>query len=372
MRRWLPAFAALSGIWGASFALIKVAVDAGVPPVWVALWRCLLGAVTLGVVLVLRGERIPRDRALWGHSAVVAVLLNTVPFILFPFGETRVSSVLAGVINATTPLFTLAFAVLTVPEERRPGARRLLGLALGFVGVLTVLGVWHGVGPGEAAGGLACLAAACCYGAGFAYLRRFLSGRPESVTTLSALQIGCAAAELAVIAPLAAGAPHWPGAGPAAALLVFGMVGTGFAYLLNLGLVRTAGTTAASSVIYVMPLWSTAIGALFLAEPVGWNALAGGALVVAAVALTRPARRRTVPVVPDASDAAAPGIPVGHRVSDEADEAPKPCQAVGQGARRPGDGAYEDAAHGDLPPERNLPDKPVGTGLIGQPYSYPT
>ncbi|MDH6710988.1 drug/metabolite transporter (DMT)-like permease [Kitasatospora sp. MAA19] len=304
MRRWLPGFVALSAIWGASFALIKVAVEAGVPPLWVALWRCVLGAVTLWTILVLRGERAPRDRALWGHSAVLAVLLNTVPFTLFSFGETRVSSVLAGVMNATTPLFTLLFAVLTVPAERRPGARRLSGLALGFVGVLTVLGVWRGIGSGEAAGGLACLVAACCYGAGFAYLRRFLSGRPESVVTLSAVQIACATVELAFIAPFAAGAPHWPGAGAAGALLVLGAVGTGLAYLLNLGLVRTAGTAVASAVTYVMPLWSTALGAAFLAEPVGWNALVGGVLVIAAVVLTRP-RPGPRPAVAAASTAAA-------------------------------------------------------------------
>ncbi|MFJ6381693.1 DMT family transporter [Kitasatospora sp. NPDC092039] len=290
MRRWLPGFVALSAIWGASFALIKVAVDAGVPPLWVALWRCLLGAATLWAVLAVRGERAPRDRALWGHSAVVAVLLNAVPFTLFPFGETRVSSVLAGVMNATTPLFTLLFSVLTVPEERRPGARRLAGLGLGFLGVLTVLGVWRGLGAGATAGALACLAAACCYGAGFAYLRRFLSGRPESVVSLSALQITCAVVELALVAPFAAGAPHWPGGGPALALLALGAVGTGLAYLLNLALVRGAGATVASAVTYVMPLWSTALGAAFLHEPVGWNALAGGALVVAAVVLTRPSR----------------------------------------------------------------------------------
>ncbi|MEU9073284.1 DMT family transporter [Kitasatospora sp. NPDC048538] len=288
MRRWLPGFVALSAIWGASFALIKVAVEAGVPPVWVAFWRCALGAATLWAILLLRRGGAPRDRALWGHSAVVAVLLNSVPFTLFSFGETRVSSVLAGVLNATTPLFTLLFAVLVVPQERRPGVRRLCGLAVGFAGVLTVLGVWRGIGSGEAVGGLACLAAACCYGAGFAYLRRFLSGRPESVVALSAVQITCATAESAVIAPLAAGAPHWPGAGGAGALLVLGAVGTGLAYLLNLGLVRTAGTGVASAVTYVMPLWSTALGAVLLAEPVGWNALVGGALVVAAVALTRP------------------------------------------------------------------------------------
>ncbi|WP_369182739.1 DMT family transporter [Streptomyces sp. Y1] len=300
MRSWLPGFTALSAIWGASFALIKVAVDAGVPPVWVAAWRCVLGAATLWAILLARGERAPRDRALWGHSAAVAVLLNTVPFTLFSFGETEVSTVLAGVMNATTPLFTVLFTVLTVREERRPGARRLLGLALGFAGVLTVLGVWHGLGAGATTGALACLAAACCYGAGFAYLRRFLSGRTESVTVLSALQIGCAAAELALVAPFAAGAPHWPGAGAAAALLALGAFGTGVAYLLNLGLVRAAGTTVASAVTYAVPLFSTALGATVLDEPVGWNALAGGALVIAAVALTRPRR------APAAAPATAP------------------------------------------------------------------
>ncbi|MGW2251661.1 DMT family transporter [Kitasatospora sp. NPDC001660] len=290
VRRWWPGFVVLSAIWGASFALIKVAVDAGVPPPWVALWRSLLGAGTLWAILALQRERAPRERAAWGHSAVVAVLLNTVPFTLFSFGETKVSSVLAGVMNATTPLFTLLFAVATVAEERSPGARRLSGLALGFAGVLTVLGVWRGVGAGEVVGGLACLGAACCYGAGFAYLRRFLAGRPYTAAALSAVQITCAAAELAVIAPLGAGAPHWPGTGPAAALLVLGAAGTGFAYVLNLGLVRSAGTTVASAVTYVTPLWSTALGAALLSEPVGWNALVGGAAVIAAVVLTRPAR----------------------------------------------------------------------------------
>ncbi|MFC5662349.1 DMT family transporter [Kitasatospora misakiensis] len=306
-RSWWPGFVALSAIWGASFALIKVAVDAGVPPVWVAAWRCLLGAAALWTILAVRREAAPRDLATWGHSAVVAVLLNAVPFVLFSYGETRVSSVLAGVMNATTPLFALLFALAAVPGEPRPGPRRLAGLVLGFAGVLTVLGVWHGFGAGAPAGGsgavggsggsgagsavvvggLACLAATCCYGAGFAYLRRHLSTRPHSATALSAAQITCGGAELAVAAPLAAGAPHWPGAGAAAALLVLGALGTGVAYILNLDLVRTAGTAVAAAVTYVTPLWSTALGALLLAEPVGWNTLAGGLAVIAAVALTR-------------------------------------------------------------------------------------
>ncbi|MFE6864957.1 DMT family transporter [Kitasatospora sp. NPDC057692] len=286
-RRWWPGFVALSAIWGASFALIKVAVDAGAPPVWVAAWRCLLGAAALWAILAARREAAVRDLATWGHCAVVAVLLNAVPFVLFSYGETRVSSVLAGVMNATTPLFALLFALAAVPGEPRPGPRRIGGLVLGLAGVLTVLGVRHGLGSGSMGGGLACLAATCCYGAGFAYLRRHLSTRPHSAAAVSAAQITCAAVELAVAAPLAAGAPHWPGVGAAAALLVLGAVGTGVAYVLNLDLVRTAGTAVAAAVTYVTPLWSTALGALLLAEPVGWNTLAGGLAVIAAVVLIR-------------------------------------------------------------------------------------
>ncbi|WP_395293720.1 DMT family transporter [Kitasatospora hibisci] len=287
-RRWWPGFVALSAIWGASFALIKVAVDAGVAPVWVACWRCVLGAAALWTILTLRREPAPRAPAVWGHSAVAAALLNAVPFALFSYGETRVGSVLAGVMNAATPLFTVLFTVVAVPGERRPGPRGPAGLALGFAGVLTVLGVWRGFGSGEAGGGLACLAATCCYGAGFAYLRRHLSGRPYTATALSATQIVCAAAESAVVAPLAAGPPSWPGTGPAAALLALGVLGTGVAYIINLDLVRTAGTAVAAAVTYVTPLWSTALGALLLGEPVGWNTLLGGVAVIAAVVLTRP------------------------------------------------------------------------------------
>src|SRR5437763_4541389 len=95
--QWAPGFVVLSAIWGSSFALIKVAVEAGVAPVWVALWRCLFGALALWAVCLARRVPVPRDQRTWGHAAVVAALLNAVPFALFAYGETHVSSVLAGV-----------------------------------------------------------------------------------------------------------------------------------------------------------------------------------------------------------------------------------------------------------------------------------
>jgi drug/metabolite transporter (DMT)-like permease len=290
--RWVPTFVALSVIWGSSFALIKVAVDAGVTPMWVALWRCAFGALALLVICLVRRTALPRGRAAWGHALVLAALVNALPFTLFAFGETRVSSVLAGVWNATTPLMTLVFMLAVVPQER-PTVRRLLGLLVGFSGVMIVLGVWRGLDGATVTGSLACLGATAGYGAGFAYTRRFFSGRPESAAALSAAQIGCAALELVVVTPIAAGAPTWPGWGAGAALIVLGAAGTGIAFVMSLGVIRAAGPTVASTVTYVTPLWSTLLGAVLLAEPLGWNTVAGGLVVIFGVVLTRaPSARR--------------------------------------------------------------------------------
>ncbi len=302
--RWLPGFVLLSAIWGASFALIKVAVDAGVPPPWVAFWRCLLGAATLWVMVAATRRGARRDRndpgdrrfwrawRVWGHAAVAALLLNTVPFVLLAYGETRVTSVEAGVLNAATPLFTVVFAILLIPSER-PGRWRLVGLALGLAGVSVVLGIWQlnlEGSVGVVVGGSCCLGAATCYGAGFAYTRRHLTGLPLPAATLAALQVSCATVELAVAAPLIGGAPGAPGRVGVAvvgALVVLGVLGTGVAYLINTYLVRTAGATVASTVTYAIPVWSTGIGAAVLGEAVGWSTVVGGVLVVAAIALTR-------------------------------------------------------------------------------------
>ncbi|TCO62558.1 drug/metabolite transporter (DMT)-like permease [Actinocrispum wychmicini] len=293
-KRWVPAFLVLSTIWGSTFLLIKIAVTAGVPPMWVGAIRCLFGALALwGMVLVSR-ERVPRDPKVWGHTAVVALLLNSVPFPLFAFGETKISSVLAGVWNATTPLATLVFVLLLLPDER-PSARRLFGMATGFLGVLVVLGVWNGVESGPLIGTLSCLVATTCYGAAFAYTRRFLAGRPESATVLSAAQVTWGTVHLGLVAPLVEGIPQWPGWGAVAALVVMGALGTGLAYRLNFTVIRAAGSTVASTVTYVTPLFSTMLGAVFLQEPVGWNTASGAVLIIFGVVLAQTVRQRPRP-----------------------------------------------------------------------------
>lgn len=294
-RRWPAAFVALAAIWGTSFLFIKVAVGS-MHPLHVALGRCAIGLATLLVLLVLSRERLPRGRALWGHFAVMAVLFNTVPFTLFAFGEERVSSVLAGIWNATTPLLTLPVAVLALPGERATRAK-IAGLLIGFAGVVVVLGPWRGAGGGALAGSLACLGAAACYGLGFVYTRRFVSGRPESAVVLSAAQLTMATVQLAlgslIFAPTLRETPS-----PRAllSLLALGALGSGVAYVLNFRVLRAAGATTASTVTYLIPLFSTVAGVVVLGEGVTWNEPLGAVVVLTGVAVSqgllrpRPAR----------------------------------------------------------------------------------
>ncbi len=169
-------FALLAVVWGASFLFIKVGLG-GLSPTQVALTRVALGALALAVVLAVRRRPLPRDPGLWGHLAVVSVLLCAVPFLLFSWAEQYISSGLARIFNATTPLVTMVLAAAALPEERFTPPR-VLGLLLGFLGVLTIVGVWHGVDVSHRlTAQLACLGATACYGACFVYLRRFVSPR---------------------------------------------------------------------------------------------------------------------------------------------------------------------------------------------------
>ncbi|MCM2428843.1 DMT family transporter [Streptomyces sp. RKAG337] len=288
--RWWDALVLLSVIWGSSFLLMKVGVGV-LPPAYVTLVRLVVGAVTLLVWLRATGGRLPRGAGVWGHLAVTGALVNVAPFTLFAWGEQRVSSVVAGIFNAATPLLTMLVVTVVLPGER-PGARRLLGMPIGFAGVLVVLGVWRGADGSDLAGQLACLAAAGCYAVGFPYAQRFLAGRPESTVSLSAAQVVVATVEAAVLAPLVSGG--LPAAGPdgwtpsaVVALLLLGVLGTGVAYLLNYRIIRRAGAVAASTVTYLMPLVAVVAGAVLLGEGMTWNQPAGALVVLLGVAVGR-------------------------------------------------------------------------------------
>ncbi len=284
MRAWWVAFVALAAIWGASFLFIKVAVE-DLAPLQVAFARCAVGAAVLLAWLVLTGDRLPSDRRLWGHMAVAGLLFCSVPFSLFAWAETEVTSVVAGLWNATTPLLTLVALLLLVPAER-PTRERVAGLGVGFLGVVVVLGPWDAGGSGPILAQLACLGAAGCYGLGFAYLRRYVTARRESAVALSGAQLVWATVQLAPFA-LLGGVPATVGGDAIASLLALGALGSGVAYVLNYRIVRLVGPSTASSVTYLIPLFSTAFGVALLEEELTWHQPVGAAVVLLGVAVAQ-------------------------------------------------------------------------------------
>jgi drug/metabolite transporter (DMT)-like permease len=331
--QWLPGFALLAAIWGSSFLFIKVGV-AELHPLYLTLGRVAAGALTLLLTLLAIRDRLPRDPRLWGHLAVVAAVGNVAPFTLFGYGEQRVSSGLAGIWNAVTPLVVLPVAVLVFRTERMT-VRRTAGLLTGFLGVLVVLGVWEGVGGTELTGQLMCFAAASCYGVSVPYIRRFVTGRAESGVAISAAQLLLATAQLAIISPLLAGPPPNPAglsSGAIASVLALGALGTGLAFVINLRNIHLIGASAASTVTYVIPVFAVAIGVIGLGEHISWYQPVGALVVLLGVAISQGFRPRA-PRLPSRrpSEIVNPSHPVG---GNEPSRSQAPACVTGSGRPR--------------------------------------
>jgi len=166
----------------------------------------------------------------------------------------------------------------------------VVGLLVGFAGVVTVLGVWTGVGTGTLAGDLCCFGAATSYAFVGPYMRQFVTARKESAASLAAGQLLMATAQLLVIAPLLAGAPpaptslHWRTVG---AITALGVLGSGVAFVLNYRVIRTVGVSTMATVTYVMPIVAIALGAIVLRERLAWYQPTGVVVVLIGVALSQ-------------------------------------------------------------------------------------
>ena len=282
---WPASFVILGAIWGCSFWWIKLGLEA-VSPVDVAFSRLAAGAVALLLVAALTRTRLPRRTATWGHLFVLAVFLNSAPFTLFAYGETHISAVLAGIINALTPLATM-LAALTIFRQQRPNLKIIAGLGVGFTGVLVVVGIWHGLGQGQLLGIGACLGAVACYGIAFPYSRRHLTGLADPPVALATGQVVFGAVQLLPFALIAGHIHHHIPGSSILALAALGVVGSGIAYILNFHVVKHAPATIASSVTYLIPLFAVIVGAAFLGESVTWYEPVGGVLILAGAAISQ-------------------------------------------------------------------------------------
>ncbi|MET9372592.1 DMT family transporter [Streptomyces sp. NPDC002992] len=297
----------LALLWGSGFLWIKLALDHGLTPGWITFVRCLLGAGVLVVLAYAAGQGLPRERGTWGRLVVAAFFCNALPFFLFGVGEQTVDSGVAGVLNATTPLWSLLIG-LGLGTERPLSAARLGGLVLGFAGVLLIFAPWSGGGGLMSLGALSLLAASASYAVAFAYMARRLTGRGTAPLALSAAQL--LTATVLSVPTLASGGearPTWTGV---LAVVVLGIFATGLTFHLNYRMIAEEGPTSAATVGYLLPVVSVTLGALVLGEPLTVRVVAGMAVVLVGVALTRRGSR-PVPAAP----ASTPPLPAARAAS---------------------------------------------------------
>ncbi|MEU3282680.1 DMT family transporter [Streptomyces antibioticus] len=282
---WRLRFGALSLIWGFSFLLIKVGTH-GYAPFQVTLGRLVFGTAVLAAAMAVKRERVPRGVRTWAHLTVAAFLLNALPFSLFAHAELTIPSTLAGICNATSPLWGMALSLVALSEDR-PTRVRVVGLGLGFLGVLTVLGAWQGFHGLDARGTAMALLASLSYPVGWIYVRRTLADTGFSALSMTGAQLLLATAQLGVVTPLFTSFPSRFAVLPLLAIVALGTLGTGLALLIQYGLVTEVGPTTAQMVTYFIPVIATGAGVAVLGESLRWSTPVGALVVLAGAALTQ-------------------------------------------------------------------------------------
>ena len=290
MRRGYLALITLALIWGAAFLFIKLAVR-DMSPATVVLARAFFGALTLGVIFAVRRQTPfpPGTRSRLLPFLTMAIVGSLIPWFAIAFGEQSISSALASILNATTPLWTAVLAYWVTPAER-PSGLNYLGVAIGFLGTGILIAPDLIGQPLHATtiGTLAVAAAACSYAVAALVQRRRLRG-------VSPLQVGFW--QLALTAPLAfavalptIGATHLH-VSSIAAMLFLGVGASGIGFLLYYFMMNTLGATRATTVTFLLPVTAVFWGASLLREAITITILAGMVVMLLGVFLTSRPRR---------------------------------------------------------------------------------
>ena len=293
-KSWLPAYIALGVVWGCSFIFIKLGLEF-LTPFGVAFGRCALGAITLLIIVKIKKIKLPSDKSTWQKLWILSMLLNVIPGILFAYAEVHVTSVLAGIINATTPLATLIVMLVAFREEKLK-IEQIIGLIIGAVGVMVVLGIWQGVGENQLTGVIALLIAVTCYGISFPYTVRNiipLGLKPEAAATT---QLIMAAITLLPFYLFDGISRDYYRPATFLAMLALGILGSGIAYIWNFSIIAAAGSSIASSVTYLTPVVAIIVGWVFLGEALSWYEPVGALLVIIGAAISQGRFNRKVQI----------------------------------------------------------------------------
>lgn len=293
-------FVVASAVFATNYLWVKLAIEM-FTPVQVAWGRSFFAAITLLIVLVLTKDRLPRDRKVWKHLFIAALLFNTISFTCMAIAMTRISTVQASVVNSTAPLVTLALVAAFVPIERITGPR-LFGVLLGFVGVVILVQPWAGWGATDLWGILAIFGATASYAAGIVYARLKLGNASGSAVAIAAGQLSLAAVQLTFVLPLGFAIPAAFELSALIGLVVLGVFGTGIGYILQHSLIRAGGASVAGDATYLILLFAVLIGITVLGEPLQLTDALGAAVIliglVIATRVGRSGQLRPAPTVP--------------------------------------------------------------------------
>ena len=268
-------------MWGGSFLFMDIGLDHFAPPL-IAFGRIALGAATLSAVPAARA-RLPR--AAWPRVALLGLVWMAVPFLLLAVAQQWIDSGLAGMINATAPLFTVLVGALLI--RSLPSRLQTAGLLIGFLGVVAI-SIPSVEGGSNMAGVALVLCAAMLYGLAFNLAAPLQAEYGSLAVTRGAMIV---AATALVPAALVGALNSTFGWGSLAAVIALGTLGTGVAFIWFTMLIGRVGPARASVSIYVVPVVAVALGAVFRDERVHAAALAGTAMVLAGAWLTSRPRR---------------------------------------------------------------------------------
>lgn len=301
---WQAMWIALAIIWGSSFLLMKLGLEA-LHPMQIATLRIGIAAITLALLAAATRTRMPKDGRTWGLLAICSFFLTALPFTAFVVAETRISSAAAGLGNAITPVATVLFALLLLPSDRLT-PKKLAAVLLGLLGVVLIAQPWADAGPDLLGFGIAVLGGAS-YGVGWTLNRRLLAHTEvPGIAHPTALMItGFPMALVALItwSAFEGWSPVSVHGDPATlplsllAVVALGAIGTGVAYILQFEVVRAVGPTVSATVTYLIPVVAVTLGVLVLGEQLGIWQLVGAVVVIGAGVLVgqRPKSKLAAP-----------------------------------------------------------------------------
>jgi drug/metabolite transporter (DMT)-like permease len=272
----------LAGLWGPSFLLIKLAV-AEISPITTATIRVSIGAIFLIAMLKIMGKKLLPFGKIWKQFFIMGLFSNAIPFCLFCVGEMSIDSSMAALINGAPPIFTAMLAHYFLKDEPLT-IQKILGICLGISGLLALFIPNLLAGASGSAWGIAAIVlATLCYAIGFVYAKAKLKGIPPLIAPASQLILASLVlipVSLIFEQPLSMPMPSWTAI---LALLGLGVGGTGIAFVIFFKVIETAGATAVSMTAYLLPVVGMTLGVLFLDEPMTWNNILGGALILSAM-----------------------------------------------------------------------------------------